>query len=326
MGRFTALDAPDMEALVSSALAGIGREVTALAVPRLQGVVLGGGYGRGEGGVKRVESGELRVENALSNDLDFFAITEEGVPEAETVAAIGAALEPVAAKWSQTLGVDVDFAVKTPARLKHDEARLMVQELVHGYVDVCGAPGETLFAGLARRAPESLPWMEAARLLMNRGAGLLLALEAGRTDDFIARNINKCILGAGDAFLISRGLYRWRVADRVAALAAQGDDRLYRRAVEWKFRPREEPVCDWETAREVWQGAYLDAISNFFDEGHLRRTLRNAARWLVRRRTVGALATFGQDPVLRVLDGVKRCIDGRLPLTPALKRDWEIFN
>ncbi|MBQ8126529.1 MAG: hypothetical protein IJ173_11735 [Kiritimatiellae bacterium] len=74
MGRFTALDAPDMEALVSSALAGIGREVTALAVPRLQGVVLGGGYGRGEGGVKRVERGELRVESTLSNDLDFLRL------------------------------------------------------------------------------------------------------------------------------------------------------------------------------------------------------------------------------------------------------------
>ncbi|MBQ8126530.1 MAG: hypothetical protein IJ173_11740, partial [Kiritimatiellae bacterium] len=182
------------------------------------------------------------------------------MPEAETVAAIGAALEPVAAKWSQTLGVDVDFAVKTPARLKHDEARLMVQELVHGYVDVCGAPGETLFAGLARRAPESLPWMEAARLLMNRGAGLLLAREAGRTDDFIARNINKCILGAGDAYLISRGLYRWRATARATALAA--DDgvsadtaRLFASAVEWKFRPRPEPVCDWETAREAWRNA-----------------------------------------------------------------------
>jgi hypothetical protein len=162
--------------------------------------------------------------------------------------------------------------------------------------------------------------------MMNRGIGLLLAKEPGRTKDFVARNINKCILGADDAFLISRGLYQWRVADRVAALAAQGDDRLYRRAVEWKFRPREEPVCDWETAREVWQGAYLDAISNFFDEGHLRRTLRNAARWLVRRRTIGELATFGQDPVVRILESVRRHLRDRTAPGASLMRDWQIFN
>ena len=322
MGRFTGLDAPDMDARVEAAIAGIGRDVAALDLPCLWGVVLGGGYGRGEGGVIETADGARR----LSNDLDFFVIAKKGVPETEATATLGAALQPVSEKWTKSLGVDVDFSVKTPWRLKHDEARQMVQELLNGYVDVTGAPGAELFAHLVRRAPSELPWLEAARLMMNRGIGLLLAKEPGRTKDFVARNINKCILGADDAFLISRGLYQWRVADRVAALAAQGDDRLYRRAVEWKFRPREEPVCDWETARAVWQGAYQDAISNFFDEGHLRRTLRNAARWLVRRRTVGALATFGQDPVLRVLDGVKRCIDGRLPLTPALKRDWEIFN
>ncbi len=329
MGRHVAGECPELEKLVEEAIAGVGSEIAALSVPRLWGVVLGGGYGRGEGGVKRVERGELRVESTLSNDLDFFAITEEGVPEAETVAAIGAALQPVAAKWSQTLGVDVDFAVKTPARLKHDEARLMVQELVHGYVDVCGAPGETLFAGLARRAPESLPWMEAARLLMNRGAGLLLALEAGRTDDFIARNINKCILGAGDAYLISRGLYRWRATARATALAADAGvsadaARLYARAVEWKFRPRPEPVCDWETAREAWRNARTEvAAAGGTNDG---RSLRSAARWLVRRRTLGELATFGRDPVMRVLARIARGVEDRAPMSADLVRDWEIFN
>ena len=124
--------------------------------------------------------GSSNAECRLSNDLDFFAITEPGAPEAEVVPAITAALEPVSKKWTRELGVDVDFAVKTPWRLKHDEERLMVQELLRGYFDVAGRKGEELFAGIRRVDAAELPWSEAARLLMNRGMGLLLAKEEGR--------------------------------------------------------------------------------------------------------------------------------------------------
>jgi len=317
MGRHVSGNCPELDRLVDDACAEMGREIESLCIPRLAGVVLGGGYGRGEGGV--------RSGNALSNDLDFFAVAEDGAPEAETVAAIGEALKPVSGKWTKKLGVDVDFAVKTPWRLKHDEGRIMVQELVRGYFDVAGKKGEELFSGIARIDAAKLPWMEAARLMMNRGMGLLFAMAGNRDRAFINRNVNKCILGAGDAFLVSRGLYRWRAEDRAATLKAQGDDGLYARAVEWKFRPAEEPVCDLETARETWLDGYIEMIAAVGDDDY-KRTLRNAARWLARRRSVGGLATFGQDPVVRVLDGVERCLRERLALPASLKRDWEIFN
>jgi len=169
MGRHVAEDVPMLETLVDDACAAIGAEIEALRVPRLSGVVLGGGYGRGEGGA--VENVKWR----LSNDLDFFAVTEDGAPEAETVGAISAALEPVSKKWTAKLGVDVDFVARTPWRLKHDEERIMVQELVRGHFDVAGRKGEALFAHIERRPAKAIPWSEAARLLMNRGFGLLLA-------------------------------------------------------------------------------------------------------------------------------------------------------
>ena len=200
----------------------------------------------------------------------------------------------------------------------------MVQELVHGYVDVAGASGNELFANIERREPAALPWMEAARLLMNRGVGLLLAMER-KSAGFVNRNINKCILGAGDALLVSRGLYRWRAEDRKSELAAQGDDGLYARALDWKFRPREEPVCDWETARGRWIGANAE-VAAAVNGGGRRRSFRNAARWLVRRRTLGEPGTFGRDPVVRVLARVARCVEGRRPLDGSLRRDWEVFN
>ena len=332
MGRHVAGEMPELDRLVEESCAEIGAEIRALRVPRLAGVVLGGGYGRGEGGA---------MASALYNDLDFFAITEDGAPEAESVAAIGAALEPVSKRWKERLGVDVDFAVKTPWRLNHDEARLMVQELVHGYYDVAGAKGEELFAGIERREPSALPPGEATRLLMNRGIGLLLAkckIESaeGALDgssaaesrmsaecrNFVNRNINKCVLGAGDAKLIANGAYRWKAEERAAALG----DPLYSAAVEWKFRPKDEPVCGWEKAREVWLAAEEDVGRAAGFRSAARRSLRNALRWVVRRRTFGGISTFGLAPELRVLRKVSAAIRERGGVTPELRRDWEVFD
>ena len=341
MGRFVAGDAPSVDAIVAEAIVAIGREISEMRIPLLSGVVLGGGYGRGEGGVreeckdgneKRGVEGMSAGGCRLSNDLDFFAISEKDTTD-EDAAAIAKALEPLSRRWTEKLGIDVDFTAKTPWRLRHDQERLMVQELVHGYVDVAGAKGDVLFDGIPRRKPSELPWMEAARLLMNRGIGLLLAKgkienAKGKADglpdadrDFVNRNINKCILGAGDATLIARHAYVWRGLDRAAALG----DPLYRSALEWKFRPGDGPVCDWETARGAWLAA-KDAVYAASDGSGTRRTLRSAARWVVRRRTFGEVATFGRDPVVRLLERVARCIRARELMSASLRRDWEIFN
>ena len=91
MGRFAAGECPEADGMVADAVSRIGAEIESLALPRLRGVVLGGGYGRGEGGVVEPSGGA----RTLSNDLDFFAIADEGAPEADTVAAIAAALGPI---------------------------------------------------------------------------------------------------------------------------------------------------------------------------------------------------------------------------------------
>ncbi|MBO7686768.1 MAG: hypothetical protein J6V72_10315, partial [Kiritimatiellae bacterium] len=226
MGRYVAGEAPAMDRLVEETVKGVGSEVGALAVPRLQGVVLGGGYGRGEGGVFDLPDGSQR----LSNDLDFFAVTEKGA-SGRDIRAVVDALAPVSEKWTAKLEIDVDFVVRTPWRMRHDQERVMIQELMHGYFDVVGKTGEEMFVEIERRPPSAFPWSEAARMLMNRGAGLVLAAEPERDRRFVVRNINKCVLGAGDARPIARGAYAWRVEDRAAALGEE----LYSAAVAWKF-------------------------------------------------------------------------------------------
>ena len=122
MGRH-AYDSPEMDRLVEEVISGVGAEIEALQLPMLAGVVLGGGYGRGEGGVV------LRpgTPPALSNDLDFYVVTKADATNAD-IAAIGTALHPISEKWTEKLGVDVDFCeAKTPWRLVHDQERLMIQ-------------------------------------------------------------------------------------------------------------------------------------------------------------------------------------------------------
>ena len=49
MGRFVAGECPELDQAVESALRELGGEIERARIPRLAGVVLGGGYGRGEG-------------------------------------------------------------------------------------------------------------------------------------------------------------------------------------------------------------------------------------------------------------------------------------
>ncbi|MBR6022610.1 MAG: hypothetical protein IK066_09370 [Kiritimatiellae bacterium] len=315
----------EADALVEAALRGIAEDVGGLGLRGLKGVVLGGGYGRGEGGVwehggPRKRSWGGAGDFGLSNDMDFFAVAERGAGE-RTAAAIGRALEPVAAKWTAALGVDVEFSPKTPERLKHDEKRLMVQELLRGHCDVWGAGGAELFAGVERREAAALPWSEAARLLVNRGAVLLTVKEAGRDAEYVARNIGKAVLAAGDARLMARGAYRWRAEERAAALGEE----LYARALDWKFRPKPEPPCDWEEAQKAWLDA-VAVVRAAGEAGGRERTFREAARWVARRRTLGHWRTLGWEPVARILEELEDAVRKGDGLPEEMRKDWVVFN
>lgn len=313
-GRHCAIDAPDMEALVERTVAGIGADLAALRPRGLRGVVLCGGYARGEGGVSEGPDGARR----LSNDLDFYVVAEDGAD----VAAVAGALAPVARRWSAETGVDVDFPPpKTVRRMLRDERRVMIQELVRGYQDAYGEPGETMFAPIRRLPPSELPWTEAARFVANRGYGLLLAME-GRDPLFAARNVAKCVLGAGDARLVIRGAYRWRAEERAKADGTEA----YAAALAWKFRPGPTPPVPWEEARQIWLAAARDVFAAGRERGEDRRTLREAARWIARRRTAGPLSTLGRDCVSRLARRVAAHVEGKRPVTPALRRDFETFN
>ena len=103
MSRYTVIPSPALEAQLDSALEGMARTLDSIRPRGLACVVLGGGYGRGEGGVWHSDTGDR-----LYNDLDLFAFSE-GAGRRERQR-IGEVLRRIAEEWEKKLGVAVDFS------------------------------------------------------------------------------------------------------------------------------------------------------------------------------------------------------------------------
>ncbi|MBU6399663.1 MAG: hypothetical protein KGS61_05045 [Verrucomicrobia bacterium] len=218
--RFTLDGSDDLEQHLAETCQSILRGVRGL-IPgrRLEALLLGGGYGRGEGGVLRTARGDRPY-----NDLEFYV----GLRGSDwlnqrryhaPLHALGEILTPAA-------GVEVEFKVCSLARLRRRSVTMFSYDLVSGHRWLSG--DEALLAGCdPHRLATHLPLAEATRLLMNRCSGLLFAQERlGRrrfnaaSADFIARNQAKARLAFGDAVLTRYGQYHWSVRERHRRLQA----------------------------------------------------------------------------------------------------------
>ena len=125
--RYTVIPSAELDSLLDGALAGIAADIEAKKSPFLRAVVLGGGYGRGEGGVWRTPAGDR-----LYNDLDFFVFSSRaGRADAGK---IERDLREISKKWETKLGVSVDFGpAKNIESLKTVSQTLMFQELLRGW-------------------------------------------------------------------------------------------------------------------------------------------------------------------------------------------------
>ena len=220
----------------------IGADVVQALGSNFVALILGGGYGRGEGGVVRVDG----VEKPY-NDLDFTLLVKRknSVPWDK--------LDAISEHYEEEIHIDVDFS--RPLTL-HDVKTwphwLMWYDLLNGHI-VTKGPSDILTAHAPAGLKETLPAIEATRLVLNRGAGLLWALRVVRgaekkpDADFTRRNYYKCILAMGDGLLIAHQRfatpYRGR-DDRLTRLEADAPEvatfelgALYHEALRFKFNP-----------------------------------------------------------------------------------------
>lgn len=208
----------------------------------LVALILGGGYGRGEGGLVQQDG----IERPY-NDLDFTLL----VARKSRVA--WDRLHEIGKCFARELGIHVDFSRPlTVSDVEHWPQWLMWYDLLNGHVVLKG-PKDILTGHAPSALKGPLPAIEATRLLLNRGTGLLWALRVVRgvepppDEDFVRRNFYKCALALGDALLITYGRYTtaYRGRDLILAdlnrtepaVAAFQLTALYDEALRFKFRP-----------------------------------------------------------------------------------------
>jgi rhamnosyltransferase len=181
--------------------------------PVLDGLVLAGGYGRGEGGVLAAGDHERPY-----NDLEFYVFVRGNRLLGEWWYQTG--LRALGEELSLDAGLHVEFKVDSLPCLRSRPVSMFSHDLVSGHKIMHGSG--RIFEGCEHHlSPVAIPLSEATRLLFNRCTGLLLAREllvakevtAGAVD-FVRRNIAKAALACGDALLVTRGLYHSSCRER----------------------------------------------------------------------------------------------------------------
>lgn len=251
-----------LQDLLDSYLGWLGGE--ARRVRGLRALLLGGGYGRGEGGVFTDPGG---AGDALFNDIEFYLFADD-VPRG------------LVSGWvhegEARLGIEVEVKTMSPAAFARARPSMFYYDLLARHIVVAG--DESWPASLRGELsdPALLPVDEASRLLVNRGVSLLRCLRWARggeelPEGFCARIAGKLKLALGDSVLCAQGLYHWSCRERDRRLpsvsAAPADwDRLiewHADGVEFKLHPhrrdgtREEQLPVLEELRRAWLGTFL---------------------------------------------------------------------
>ncbi|PWU21619.1 MAG: hypothetical protein C5B50_01285 [Verrucomicrobia bacterium] len=205
--RFTIDGSEELEEYLNSLCERVSRGIQVI-IPsrRLDAIVLGGGYGRGEGGVLKTEQGDQPY-----NDLEFYVFTAGNSMLNER--RYGARLESLSQKLSSKAGLHVEFKIASLAEFERGRITMYSHDLVAGHHIVRG-PADLFKNCRHHLKANEIPPSEATRLLLNRCTGLLLAkgmLRRSSLDpeqaDFIGRNIAKAQLALGDAILAAFGQY-----------------------------------------------------------------------------------------------------------------------
>lgn len=212
--RFTADGSRELEQHLAQTCARIAAGIRGLVPARkLEAVLLGGGYGRGEGGVLKTAGGDQPY-----NDLEFYVCLRGNRHLNEL--RFGRALHVLGEILTPQAGVEVEFKITSLRELERAPVSMFSYDLMLGHR--CFVGDEALLHRCAHhREAEEIPLAEATRLLMNRCSGLLFAREklekrefTGADADFVGRNIAKAELALGDALLVAYCQYHWSARER----------------------------------------------------------------------------------------------------------------
>lgn len=242
MLRYTVEGDESLDVLIEQQLTSITAAVlNELPRENIVALVLGGGYGRGEGGALKTREG-LRPYNdydliCVYRDLDKGRV-------AETLARINR-------EQGAVCGIHVDITPLEESKLATLPQTLTWCELQQGHRVLYGSAGALSLLG--QRSVRDVPESEWGRLLFNRGSGILFSVWAhqGQSrailadesfEQFTTRQVAKAWLSLGDVWLSERGLYETSVVARERAFRSQLVDQpayaeRYLSAIRFKLSP-----------------------------------------------------------------------------------------
>jgi len=211
-----------------------------LPAARISALVLAGGYGCGEGGYRHDGLSVLPY-----NDYDYFLCVNGMTAAARRD--LNVALHRVAERLGREFGIEVDFAVLRSERLARLPACLMYSELKSRHRVLLGDP--RALEAIQSPLPADLPLAEFSRMMLNRGALLLMnarELEQGaavraRSCELFLRYFSKSLLAAGDARLAAAGQYHPSLSERSRRL----------REIDWIGSGREQFLDLYEHATRI---------------------------------------------------------------------------
>jgi hypothetical protein len=213
--RFTPQPNPAAEATIQQHLETIIKTV-GQRIGAYEAIVLTGSFGRGEGGVYQDDSSAWRPVN----DYDIFVVSPKNC---------GGELKELSETLVKELGLDYLDLGWTDGKWANWPSTVANYDLKYGSRVIAG--DLTILNRLPAFASADLPMYEAAKLLLNRTAGLLTGLRGemlgggGLNADqrrYLSNQIAKAQMALGDSYLIRWGgydaSYRLR-CERFAALA-----------------------------------------------------------------------------------------------------------
>lgn len=204
---YTRLAEPLLERRINDDLDFLKGEIRRIVpAERLSAIVLGGGYGRGDGG--------MRIRDARPapyNDYDLLVVLRRASPWLRRK--IRRRVGNRRPRWEAALDLEVEVAVCTEAALRHSPRTLRLFDLAAGHQVLWG--DESIREVIEPHGSKPLPLVEGARLLVNRGSLLayckgrgVLSAELGPAErNRRLRYLYKAVLACGDAVLMHGGQY-----------------------------------------------------------------------------------------------------------------------
>ncbi len=257
---------------LENSLLRISQDIKTTLGNNFEALVLGGGYGRGEGAIQIIDNKEYGY-----NDLDLVLIVKNkySLPKNK--------LEKITDRYSKKLKIDVDLSRPLTIKdIRHWPHWLMWHDLAHGHVVLMG-DNDIIKLNAPDYIWEPPPPIEATRLLLNRGSGLLWSLMLKKENktlpdpDFIRRNYYKCLLSLGDALLITKKMYtttyfgRGLLLDKAKImfpdLPIDEISYSYMKALNFRFFPNktdnaQPDLQDLNYAIGLWQNVFLSIESS----------------------------------------------------------------